>query len=613
MKRIYSGILASLFLSGLLPLQAQTVHELPAEIKDGNILHCFDWKMSDITSELPTIAEAGFTAVQLSPLQRNVASGVIWSDVYRPFDFSFKQSAGLGTAEDLKTLCSEAERYGIKVIVDVVFNHTDKGSYHDSWWNQGERLRSGTSYINYGNRYSITHDLMGDFPDVNTEDPEVIARAKAYIEELKSYGVKGIRFDAAKHIGLPSEGSNFWKEVTSVPEMFYYGEILGTPGGSSANSLMKEYSDYMCVTDEEYSTKARNNLGVPTSSGNWTNKGIDGSRLVYWGETHDTFSNTEDYGGVSKNTPQNIIDRAYATVASRSEGIGLYFSRPSSTLYGNIKVGQKGSMHFKDPCVAEVNKFKNAMIGKAHSYSFTSAASSVTRQGGGAVIVSKSAYAEVEISNGNGYCPPGEYYDRVSGNKFTVTSTLIKGKTGGSGIAVIYGDFVPDDDFDYDEGIDDSDDIYVYCTNPGGWDKVYVYMYSSGGAAVTNGGWPGVLMTKIDDVWEYKVPQELWYNSRVIFNDGKNSSQYPGKVDSPMEDGYLLNGKTMISDGTGNNNWKEYDNSDVGIDDVFTDQELTLEDAQWFNMQGLRVPYPASGGVYIVVSPRGKSKKILIP
>lgn len=605
------GGLAGFMLLASLPAYAQNQYGLPSEIKEGNILHCFDWKMSQIKLDLRKIAEAGFGAIQISPVQRNVNSGAIWYDVYRPFDFKFIAN-GLGTADDLRSLCEEAEKYGIKVIVDVVFNHVDNKPYRDSWWDEGDRDRHVNTGVNYSNRYSVTHHNMGNgqYAEVNSENPEVIARAKAYIEELKSYGVKGIRFDAAKHVGLPSEGTDFWKEVTSVPGMFYYGEILGNPGGPNANNLMKEYTDYMSVTDEAYSTSARNALGVPTSTGNWTGKNIDGSKLVYWGESHDTFSNTPEYGGVTNGTSQNTIDKAYAILSCRNLGVGLYFSRPTTNNTGQIKVGNKGSSHYADPEVAEVNKFKNAMLGKADSYKWNTTTGCVTRQGGGAVIVTKTGYSTVEIENGGGYCPPGTYYDRVSGNKFEVTASTIKGKTGSKGIAVIYGDWVPGDDFVIDEGSSDGGSVYIYTTNPNNWNNVYVYLYTRDSATASNGSWPGAKMTRVGDVWEYEVPAELWYNTSVLFNNN-SGSQYPGKIDGTDYDGYLLNGKSMINDGgTGAEHWKEYDAS--GISDIFEDEDFDMTDATWYTIQGIRVVNPTERGLYILVSPKGKTKKVYL-
>lgn len=265
---------------------------LPANIQQGNILHCFDWTIADVKAELPNIAAAGFGSVQLSPLQRaDVRTGSPWHDLYRPYDLAFK--GGLGTREELKALCDEAATYGIKIIVDVVANHVDKTSgYHDPWWDANGRVR-WQGGINYGDRNSITHGQLGDYGDINSELSEVQARGKAYIEDLKSMGVKGIRWDAAKHIGLPSEGCGFWSTVCSVPGMWHYGEILDAPGPNAG--IIKEYAKYMSVTDNQYSNgAARGNGGLPTGyGGSWAVDYGLGDHCVYWGESHDTYSNDE--------------------------------------------------------------------------------------------------------------------------------------------------------------------------------------------------------------------------------------------------------------------------------------------------------------------------------
>ena len=292
--------------------------------------------------------------------------------------------------------------------------------------------------MDYGNRYSITHNMMGggdSYPDVNSEDAEVQARAKAYIEELKSYGVKGIRWDAAKHIALPSESCDFWKTVTSVAGMYHYGEILDNPGGG--DNLMKEYTTYMSVTDNGYGDGARNNDGVPGGHAGWAASTIADTKVVYWGESHDTYANN---GGASKYTSQEQIDRAYAIVACRKGATALYLSRPSATNFDDIKIGAKGSTHFTAKSVAEVNKFRNVMVGRADYFSNGGNVASVTRKDGGAVIVKKGGGGQVSVANGGGYCPAGTYTDRVSGGQFTVTATTISGNVGSSGIAVIYSD-----------------------------------------------------------------------------------------------------------------------------------------------------------------------------
>ena len=168
------GLLLMLAITLASQVNAQNLYGIPSGIQEGNILHCFNWKISDVKAELPNIAAAGFGSVQLSPLQRNSAVGSTWADIYRPYDFKFIAS-GLGTKEDLTSLCAEAEKYGIKIIVDVVANHVDghgagdHSLYHDPWWNSNNRLRWNGD-VNYGNRNSITHNQIGGgsgYPDVN--------------------------------------------------------------------------------------------------------------------------------------------------------------------------------------------------------------------------------------------------------------------------------------------------------------------------------------------------------------------------------------------------------------------------------------------------------------
>ncbi len=208
MKKKLFFSLALALAAGAPGLFAANQYGIPDNIQDCNILHCFDWTFSDIKAELPKIAEAGFGAIQVSPVQGNCNTGAEWFYAYMPYDFAFKAN-GNGTRAQLQSLCQEAEKYGIKIVVDVVANHVNQAAgYHDTWWDSNGRVRWNGG-VDYGNRYSITHNQLGEYGDVNSEDAQVQARAKAFIEDLKSLGVKGIRWDAAKHIGLPSEGCNF--------------------------------------------------------------------------------------------------------------------------------------------------------------------------------------------------------------------------------------------------------------------------------------------------------------------------------------------------------------------------------------------------------------------
>ena len=129
---------------------------------------------------------------------------------------------------------------------------------------------------------------------------------------------------------------------------------------------MQEYVTYMRVTDDTYGKILRdsfNNGQAPSSTGYLADKdNISATDLVYWGESHDTWSNNKDYGYTNE-MPQNVIDKAYAIAAARSGAAVLYFSRPDYRYKENIKAGVKGSTHFTSHEVAAVNHFRNVMTG----------------------------------------------------------------------------------------------------------------------------------------------------------------------------------------------------------------------------------------------------------
>ncbi len=420
------------------PANAVSAEEygLADNIQDGVILHCFDWKYSDITEALPEIAQAGFSAVQTSPVQPAAGTGP-WYWLYQPLSFTVAENGDLGTKDELRELCEKAEEYGIKVIVDVVANHL-AGEHDniqddlkpDEYWHNNGQIKS------YADRFQVTHGDLG-MPDLNSENQYVQSLVAGFAEELKGLGVDGIRWDAAKHIGLPSEGCDFWPAVTASG-LYNYGEILDAPFNGDSDSLMAEYTDYISVTDNVYSSVLANCFQsgkAPASTGHWATEGISADKIVYWGESHDTYSNGEGAG--TNAYSQNVIDRAYAVAAAKADASSLYLSRPFATAKESIRIGMKGSMHFTSPEIAAVNHFHNAMIGTKEAYANTDNTAVVAREGG-AVIVCGSGSGKVSVENAGGLVPAGTYYDEVTGSEFTVTDSTISGTVGESGIAVVY-------------------------------------------------------------------------------------------------------------------------------------------------------------------------------
>ena len=411
---------------------------------DGNILQCFNWTLSQIKGELPNIAAAGFTAVQTSPLQPHDGN-YQWYWLYQPTNFTVGNE--IGSYNDLKSLCTEAHKYGVKIIVDVVANHL-AGQKNGAWSGKIDSSLKKSEYFhnlgacedNSSNRFNITHKNIG-MPDLNSENTGLQNKVASLVSSLKSAGVDGIRWDAAKHISLPSEDCGFWPAVIDS-DMYNYGEILDAPAGSASsdtvnNALMAEYAQYLEVTDEIYSsavTQAIRDNRVSKSKGNWNQRGVATDRLVYWAESHDTYGNDNWTNGLD----QNVIDRAYAVLAARADSQALYLSRPFEKKDSSIAYAKKGSTHFTSPEVAAVNRFHNAMLGSDEKY-YSGSGCYVVCRGGGAVIVSpRGSDLTVTVTNSGGMVPAGTYTDEVSGTTWTVTASTITGKIGSTGIAVIY-------------------------------------------------------------------------------------------------------------------------------------------------------------------------------
>ena len=446
---------------------ADNKYGLKDNIQDGVILHCFDWTLADIQEEIPNIAKAGFTAVQTSPVHERAGKGSVWYDVYRPYDF--KIGNGLGTEADLKALCAKAHEYGVKVIVDVVANHTDYGNVADRLKDEG-LYHQPFDVGNWHDRHQVTFGKIGMW-DLDTNNPTVQAIIKQYIQDLKACGVDGVRWDAIKHIGLPSEGDSFMKNVVDQ-EMYNYGEILDGTGGND-NTLFPEYQTYMSITDNGYGNGFANSFAggsINESVGNFNQRNAKTEKLVYWGESHDTYAND---GGESKNKSQNVIDRAYAVVAGNNGATALYFSRPAQKAKNDIRFGDKGSVHFKDAEVAQVNYMHNVCAGEPNYYVKGNGVCAQVRKSGAIIVLGSGSDRDVTVANGAGdgkWLKSGTYKDMVSGGAFTVNASTISGHVGESGIAVIYqsGPIVltPEVIFDPADGTAFSDETLTVTATP---------------------------------------------------------------------------------------------------------------------------------------------------
>ena len=452
---------------------------LADNVKEGAILHAWCWSFNTIKENLKDIAEAGFTTVQTSPANQCLVGDnggmSIWSENgqgkweyhYQPTDWKIGNYQ-LGTREEFKSMCEEADKYGIKIIVDVIPNHTtpqlDKvsQSLKDAAGGQ-DKLYHGegfNSISQWENRYYCTNGAVLGLPDVNTENPGFQKYYLNYLNDLIDCGVDGFRYDTAKHIGLPDDPqdektkqygwkNNFWpvaignESVDGVSlhnkdKMFIYGEVL-----QSSGSRDDAYGKIINLTASGYGYTLRGAIGSKDFStgriSDWGNA-AGASKLVTWVESHDTYCNN----GESVWLSDWDIRMCWAIIAARKDGTPLFYSRPDGSTnnlggrWGNNKIGAKGNDQFKDPEVAAVNKFRNAMVGEGECLRNPNGSSQILqidRGTKGTVIINLGGATSIdsETSMAN-----GAYTDQVSGRSFTVSNGKISGQLDAGKIAVIY-------------------------------------------------------------------------------------------------------------------------------------------------------------------------------
>lgn len=248
-RALKAALLALLALAALLVL-AGCAHSslLPEDIPSDNCRNWYEifvWSFCDsdgdrigdlkgAASKLPYIRSLGFTGVWLMPVHP--------SPTYHKYDVEdyLAIDPAYGTVEDLEAFVAEAHRLGIKVIMDLVVNHTsnlhpwfqDAKAGPDapkrSWYNFVPAPRSG--YNKIGSSYYESR-FTPSMPDLNLDSPAVREEIRKIAAFWLGKGVDGFRLDAVTSYftGRPGRNIEFldWLEAVCQeikPGCFLVGE-----------------------------------------------------------------------------------------------------------------------------------------------------------------------------------------------------------------------------------------------------------------------------------------------------------------------------------------------------------------------------------------------------
>ena len=215
-----------------------------------------------IRSRLPHLARLGVDAVWLSPFYRSPQqdAGYDVAD-YRDVDPLF------GTLDDFDTMLAEAHRLSIRVIVDLVPNHTSSehvwfqaalaagpGSperaryhFHDGRGPLGEQPPNNWTSVFGGAAWTRVTEADGTAgqwylhlfdttqPDLDWSNPEVRAEFESVLRFWLDRGVDGFRVDVAhgmvKEAGLPD-----WDGTSAMIEGAHEGTVGSEDGSTGAGS-----------------------------------------------------------------------------------------------------------------------------------------------------------------------------------------------------------------------------------------------------------------------------------------------------------------------------------------------------------------------------------------
>ncbi|AOZ94649.1 alpha-amylase [Paenibacillus crassostreae] len=202
-----------------------------------------------------TTDDLGVGGIWLMPIQP--------SPSYHGYDVTDYRSVNpdYGTVDDLSLLIDEAHQRGIKVIMDLVVNHTSKehpwfmdsaegedSPYRDwyVWAEDQGREPNGTSAASGSNPWHEregAHYMAGfweGMPDLNFDNPAVRSEMRGIGQYWLKLGVDGFRLDAAKHIyedlatdkneEIEAKNIAWWKEFRNSmneinPEAYIVGEV----------------------------------------------------------------------------------------------------------------------------------------------------------------------------------------------------------------------------------------------------------------------------------------------------------------------------------------------------------------------------------------------------
>ncbi len=199
----------------------------------------FGGNFKGIQSKLPYLKSLNVSAIYLNPIFKAASNHRYDTSDYRSVD------PMLGSAEDFRELTEEAKRYGIRIILDGVFNHTGDDSVYfnkygtypslGAYQSQESPYYSWYTFQKFPDKYSSWWgiDILPEVDETSESYQNYILGENGVLKYWLSYGIGGYRLDVADE--LPDF---FLKRLrTSVKESNLEAVIIGEVWEDASNKI----------------------------------------------------------------------------------------------------------------------------------------------------------------------------------------------------------------------------------------------------------------------------------------------------------------------------------------------------------------------------------------
>lgn len=287
----------------------------------------FDVPFAKAEKALPRLQRLGVSHVLVSPPQKSHASRTWWGR-YQPVDFT-RIEGPLGDAGQLYRLCRAARARGMAIVADVVLHHLSNESRY-------VRMR-GNHILSAQYPYFSARDLSGvhrlgrgrGLPILDTRSDWVRSQMKRYLRDLFELGVRGYRFDSAKHM----DPWLFPHLLEGLPPVLTFGELVY----ASPEHFPEAYFRSMRAYDFPLASAIRSAFAPGGDLGALL------SPPCLWSPNSVPFVNHHDLvknrRGFAEFRVNDLQDRrlAYAYLLARGEGTPLVYG--ADLRYAEVKAG----------------------------------------------------------------------------------------------------------------------------------------------------------------------------------------------------------------------------------------------------------------------------------